>query len=81
MTQWTKRRAAGAARGVMISICIAILLLMLWATGILQVWLGDIDWGITMFFQTSFYGYLFIMILIIGVIMLFVRSTINWGGA
>lgn len=68
-------------RNVLISISIAIMILTLYVTGILQGWLDNIEWGIVMFFQIEFYEFLFIMILVIGVITMLIRQTINWGGA
>lgn len=81
MAQWTKRRAAGAVRNVMISITIGVLILALYVTGILEYWFSEISWGIEMFFQLEFYSYLFVMILIVGLIMFLIRTSINWGGA
>ena len=81
MSQWTKRRGAGIARGILIPVFISVLLLALYVSGILDMWLGSISWGIGMFFQVEFYGFLIAMIIIIGLISLMVRSSINWGGA
>ncbi len=65
----------------MIPIFIGVFILALYVTGILQDWLDSIDWGIAMFFQVEFYGFLFMMIIFVGIISLLIRSTINWGGA
>lgn len=81
MAQWTKRRASGFVRNIMISVTIAVLIFALYVTGILEYWFSEINWGIGMFFQTAFYSYLFIIILIVGLIMFLIRTSINWGGA
>lgn len=81
MAQWGKRRAAGVARGIMISVMVGIMILVLFVTGILQAWLEDIDWGVGMFVQESFYMYLFIMVILVGLLMFCIRNAINWGGA
>lgn len=81
MAQWAKRRAAGFVRGLLIGVTIAVMIMLFYFTGILDVWLNEIDWGIGMLFQMQFYVFLAMMITIIGLITFMIRSWINWGGA
>ena len=81
MSNWTKRRAAGLFRNLFIGIMIAFLIIVLYITGILEIWLTDIQWGAGMFFQEQFYMFLAIMIILVGLITFCIRSSVNWGGA
>ena len=81
MSNWTKRRAAGVIRNLFIGIMIAVLIIVLYLTGILEIWLSDIDWGVGMFFQEQFYFFLVVMIMLVGLITFCIRSNVNWGGA
>lgn len=81
MAQWTKRRGAGVARNIIIGVMIAVMILVLYITGILEIWIQDIDWGIGMFLQEQFYVFLIVIVIIVGIIMFCIRNAINWGGA
>ena len=72
---------AGCARGLMIGLIIALVIWLFYSTGVWTNWFEGIPVGIGAFMVMDFWIYLGIIVFIIGLISLFVRSMINWGGA
>lgn len=81
MSQWTKRRAAGLARGIMIGLILAITIWIFYTTGVLTGWLDALPLGVAAFLDLGFWTYVLLIIFIVGMITMFVRSMIAWGGA
>jgi len=81
MAQWGKRRMAGLARGLMIGLIIAVVIWVFFTTGVLSGWFENIPIGVGALLELDFWIYVGIIVFLVGMITLFIRSTINWGGA
>lgn len=81
MAQWTKRQGAGLVRTVVIGFLVTMVIVILYATGTLENWIGDLRLGLFMFIDGDFWGFMLLLMFIIGIISFCVRSRFNWGGA
>lgn len=81
MSNVIKRQSAGLVRTVVIGFFTALLIVVLYATGTLENWIGGLGLGLWMFTSGEFWGFMLLMMFVIGIMSFCIRSRFNWGGA
>jgi hypothetical protein len=81
MAQRVQRGAAGVVRNILIGLILTMIIIILYASGVLAGWIGGIGLGFTMLLDMNFWSFFFFFVFVVAIVGFCVRTRYNWGGA